>query len=468
MVSQHSLRQPSVLCSIKTLTKWMFLMDRVSSRMVLGLVLLAYGVLGALYAARTPAWQVPDEPAHYNYIGHLAQEGCCPIIAQGDWDNAYLESIKAAQFSTEALAGRLTSIDYEDHQPPLYYVLAVPVFALTNGDLLAMRLFSVLLASGVIIGIWGAARNMGLPVYVAALAAASAGFLPQFLAMVAGVNNDALALPIAALTLSLLCAYVCADQPPRYCYWGILLLLGAAFLTKLTVYPLAGCAGLAVLIRVWRTRAPFGQAIKHGLIFLLPALIMAAPFWGRNLATYPGFDPLAQAAHDRVVVGQLTRADYVAEVGETAWRERFASTLFNSFWGQFGWMAVPLPGWMYQALLAACGMAGLGLLIGLLRWRPSRRQSEAALLLGLMFALTAGAVLWYNLKFVQFQGRYLYPALTGIALLWALGWSAWGAWLGAFSRRPWLAWLWSAAIAIGMAVFAAYALWRILIPGLAG
>ncbi|MCB0131202.1 MAG: hypothetical protein KDD78_10145, partial [Caldilineaceae bacterium] len=31
------------------------------------LILAAYVLLGALYAINTPAWQAPDEPAHYNY-----------------------------------------------------------------------------------------------------------------------------------------------------------------------------------------------------------------------------------------------------------------------------------------------------------------------------------------------------------------------------------------------------------------
>ncbi|MDI6834774.1 MAG: MarR family winged helix-turn-helix transcriptional regulator, partial [Rhizobiaceae bacterium] len=31
-----------------------------------------YLALASLYAIRTPAWQAPDEPAHYNYIRQIA------------------------------------------------------------------------------------------------------------------------------------------------------------------------------------------------------------------------------------------------------------------------------------------------------------------------------------------------------------------------------------------------------------
>jgi hypothetical protein len=82
--------------------------------------LLGYLIVGALYAALTPAWQSPDEPAHYNYVAQVARNGCCPKIEPGDWDSRYMEELKGARFLPELL-DRLDTIQYEDHQPPLYY-----------------------------------------------------------------------------------------------------------------------------------------------------------------------------------------------------------------------------------------------------------------------------------------------------------------------------------------------------------
>src|SRR5438874_73527 len=109
---------------------------------VLALITFAYLAIAALYAVKTPAWQVPDEPAHYNYIAQVAANGCCPKLEPGDWDNDYLESIKAARFSPASLQNRLSTIQYEDHQPPLYYLLNVPIYNLSSGSLIAMRLLS--------------------------------------------------------------------------------------------------------------------------------------------------------------------------------------------------------------------------------------------------------------------------------------------------------------------------------------
>ena len=52
------------------------------------LLILIYLGLGVLYATHTPAWQAPDEPAHYNYIRQLA-DGQFPLMEAGDYDQAY-------------------------------------------------------------------------------------------------------------------------------------------------------------------------------------------------------------------------------------------------------------------------------------------------------------------------------------------------------------------------------------------
>ena len=45
-------------------------------RLWLVVILLLYVVLAFRFASLTPAWQAPDEPAHYNYIAHIAQTAC--------------------------------------------------------------------------------------------------------------------------------------------------------------------------------------------------------------------------------------------------------------------------------------------------------------------------------------------------------------------------------------------------------
>jgi len=47
-------------------------------------IVAAYVSVGTLYAVYTPAWQVPDEPAHYNYVHELVSTGKFPIIEMGN------------------------------------------------------------------------------------------------------------------------------------------------------------------------------------------------------------------------------------------------------------------------------------------------------------------------------------------------------------------------------------------------
>lgn len=87
-------------------------------------VLAVYLVLAAQYAALTPDWQAPDEPAHYNVVRQIAQTGALPVLEPGDYDQAF-EQVVGNGFPPEIALDR---VQYQDYQPPLYYVLAVPAF----------------------------------------------------------------------------------------------------------------------------------------------------------------------------------------------------------------------------------------------------------------------------------------------------------------------------------------------------
>ena len=56
-------------------------------------IVAVYAVVVVLYAIKTPAWQIPDEPAHYNYVSQVVQTGALPVLKMGDWNNDYLNAI---------------------------------------------------------------------------------------------------------------------------------------------------------------------------------------------------------------------------------------------------------------------------------------------------------------------------------------------------------------------------------------
>ena len=117
-------------------------------RLILLLIVTAYLAAGSLFAFKTPAWQNPDEPAHYNNIATIAAGEGLPVLQHGDYDQTYLAQLIGAGFPPNRSVAPLR---YEAYQPPLYYLAAAPVFWLSQGSLLALRLFGVGLGAFVII-----------------------------------------------------------------------------------------------------------------------------------------------------------------------------------------------------------------------------------------------------------------------------------------------------------------------------
>lgn len=436
------------------------------------LILAGYLLVGGLYAAQVPNWQAPDEPAHYNYVRQLAN-GRFPIITHGDYDQTYLDEIRGARFAPEY---SVEEIEYEDWQPPLYYLLLTPVFLLTDGALLALRLASVLLGLGVVCLAYATARLLFPEAqWVAWSTAVFVAFIPQHVSILASVNNDSLSELLIALLLYLTLRWVTRNSIRSLGNdrrWLILLglVLGLGFLTKATVYLMAPVLAVVLLWQYWGTWQRLFQA---GVLLFTPAFMLGAIWWVRNIAVYGGLDILGKAAHDAVVVGQPRTIDWIANYGLDGTIQRFFQTTFNSFWGQFGWMAVPMnqPRAIYILLLVLVVTAVLGLI--LYRFTVSQvpvqfRSRLPVLILWLVFLLTLAIHVGYNFTFVQHQGRYLFPALIPISLGFSLGL---GTWLllveKPFRReRPFLVNLLPLTVGIAFVLLDIFALFRFILPNL--
>lgn len=424
-------------------------------------ILLGYLVAGGLFARHTPAWQLPDEPAHFNYIRQLVEFGCCPRIEAGDWSSEYLAELTSGRFAPELLGG-LDSVQYEDHHPPLYYFLASLVYRVSAGDLIALRLFSVLLGAGVVALSFVVCRRI-LPdrPQIALAAMALVAFLPQHLHMMSAVNNDALSELIVGLSLLWLLRYLETDAVP---IWQLSLIVGLAFLTKLTIYFIALLTLLAIWLK-WRGGGESSRELLRSLAaFAFVAGVIGGVWWLRNISAYGFPDFLGLAAHDRVVADQPRTADYIAEHGIAQYATDLAGTTFRSFWGQFGWMAQPLDnvlgGWIYRGF-------GLLLLAGLSGALLAGRRTE---LLAVTWTLLLGTVLlallqfaYYNIEFQQWQGRYLFPALIPIAFLLAYGVEYWRERL--LGRQAWTRWI-TPTVLTGVFALDIYLLFRVIVPGL--
>lgn len=434
-------------------------------RIALLAILAGYFIIGALYATFTPAWQVPDEPAHYNYVAQLAWVGL-PVLEEGDWNNDYLEALKRDAFNPDTIAGNLFTVQYEDHQPPLYYLLAAPIFKIFDGKLIALRLFSLFIGGWVVLVAFAAVRR-AFPAqpYLAVGTAAFVAFLPQHLAMMSGVNNDCLTELIVGLGLFVCVGFLQAEDK-RIAGQAVRLgvLLGLAFITKATAYSLIFIIGATVLLRAHREHWTFARAVRTLVIVAVPALVVGGVWWLRDISVYGFPDILGLRRHDAVVIGQLRTSDYIAQKGLGGYLSEGLQTTFQSFWGQFGWMGVVLPRHIVTALVIFNSFALMGAGVAFVQFRAlvSRVQVEALLVLAFTALLAFGLFSYYNLSFVQFQGRYLFTALIPFGFFYTAALAGWASLIPSKATR----WILISGGSALLAGFAVYALFRLIVPAL--
>jgi 4-amino-4-deoxy-L-arabinose transferase-like glycosyltransferase len=411
-----------------------------ATRIWLGLIVALYLILGTSYALRTPLWQAPDEPAHYNYVRHILEHGSRPVFAEGDYPVEYLEELKAARFPPEM---SIDPLRYEAHQPPLYYLLAAGWGRITGAFGLALpfrlRLFSVLLSAVTLAIGYQVVRRLGARQDVALGAVALAATLPMHVAMSAAINNDPLAHLLTNLTALLVVRRAGGWSARRAL--GLGAVLGLALLTKMQAYV---AVALALTGLVWDgTHAREGRSLRRtlglGALMLGMAGLLVLPWLADNVSLYGWGDPLALARHDQIVTGQLTTAQFLRERGWLALAAALVRTTFQSFWGQFGWMGVPMHPRVYLvlALLSAAAIYGLLVWAWPRRARIAHVQGRELALILVWVGVTAAGFFWWNTRYLQHQGRYFFPALTPIGLGFTLGLREL---LRGPSRPLWIAW----------------------------
>lgn len=407
-------------------------------RIWLLLVLLGYLWVAVNFARQTPPWQAPDEPAHYNYIADLATQGALPILRRADYNQKCMEFLVSNKFPPQV---GIDCLRYEGYQPPLYYLVSALVYRLSNGSLLALRLFGIGLGIGIILLFY---YNLNLvfpdkPLVVLG-ATAFAAFLPMHIAVTASVSNDAFAelLLVGQLALLLQWSHTqflapSADTPGSHRQLLLLgVVLGLGLLTKVYAYLFIPLTFLAVVVTIWRQNwrwAKLWAGIRLSLWVLAPAFLLGLPWWVRNLQLYGGFDFLGLAWHDEVVVGQPRTSDWINTHGFMSYSERVFRFTFQSFWGVFGWMGVFMDERIYTAMLIFTGVLFLGLLWTLIRLISGKPDTDiddyqrwVLFFFGLIIVAVAAGYIWYNTKFVQHQGRYFFWGLLPISTFVALGW----------------------------------------------
>jgi len=388
------------------------------ARRAMRLVTVAFLFVAYLYAVGIPAGKGPDETAHLRYIEHLATTHTLPVF---DRENP--------------------GPDYEFHQPPLYYLIALPSYLLTarrgpEAAGQAVRFVTILLAVPLLYLTFALARSLAPSrPWVAPAAASVVAFLPMHLAISAAAGNDVLTevffaaaflLMVNHLHASAQGAAAEAQQPSARTMAFVGLLVGLGVLTKsiaALLFPLAWAAA-AVAARGprgydWR-RAARDAAWATGI-----ALAVCGWWLLRNQIIYG--DPLLQRAFLSAFRDRPSPASFMEQFHLTAlpYIGLVVSWTLASMLGVFGPVVgnqfVFYPAWVYFAFGILGILGAVGFARYLARGEPAAWQRRAWGLAGLLGALLMAGFIRFNLSFFQAQARYLFPALAPAAVAFCLG-----------------------------------------------
>ena len=376
----------------------------------------------------------PDERQHANYIGYLLKEGKLPVF---DPKSPTLYD------------------DYQSHQPPLFYGLAAGIAKVIGQTDVesqsfgrSIRLLNCFVGALGVAGIFFAALWGTKSLEIACVASSFAALLPLNVALSGAISNDPLLCTllswVAALTLRAMCSDETVHAQLRSLIIGSFL-IGAALWTKSSALVGLLVFTFAVISTMLGKQMPVDSdpseltpyRTKFVVPLIVPFLIVFA-IWARNMSLYG--DPLAQSAFKEAFVGSAQKSAILAaiEAGPSAgspevqyWINWIGYWTARSFIGVFGYMDIWFnatgkansnsdPNLLYKAIILF-NFLGLGGGVLWLRstWQENKRLGAIAL--GLI-SLTLALFVMFNNTYFQAQARYLFPALSAIATLMAIGW----------------------------------------------
>jgi 4-amino-4-deoxy-L-arabinose transferase-like glycosyltransferase len=365
-----------------------------------------------LWSLAVPIFEAPDEPLHWQVARYLHEMHRLPF-----YDSRLVEAnqpplyyVLIAPFATDSEAP--SSAVYIDAQGRVIPFQAPKFYRNSKDDFakywpirisrLVTALFSVLTVLFCYLSGVEATGNRTTGLLAGGLTA----LLPQFTFRGMNISNDAL-----VATTSAAAVYLIVRLARRGFTWPLgwatAAVIGLASLSKISAIFLPLPFALAVVSEP----APWPRRLRQ-LSVLALSLLLVGPWLLRNQFLYG--DPLASQQMFVAVPGLIDIKPITSPYFLTA----FPSMLMKSFVGVFGWMNLSLPEPLYKFFGLLAAVAVLGHL-----WRLIRRRFHFRLILILttVVLFTVLLTVHLNLTFTQPQGRYLFPALTALALLVAIG-----------------------------------------------
>ena len=388
----------------------------VNERRWLTLIFVLYALLAVGYSLLMPIWEAPDEPAHYHLAWHLAhyQEYASEEINYeahqprafyylGSWMIRALDTVDPSW--TRYV--RPTEYKYNIRKPERRFDWTDENYRFVPGVYL-LRWVNIFFGGIALWLNWQTFKHIAPTNPALCLAAlAFAALTPQYLHIMASVNNDALGTLAGALLFYAAIRFL--NEPSNA--FGLPLIAAAIslpLLTKLTVLPVSA-AVLLTITGKWF----FGFPQKRWLLYSVVLVLLGAGIF------YLVFPETIRSAWNEIQWRLFSlRKNALTE----EYIKAVSSQILWTYWGKVGWLAVGLPLWIIQ-LLTGLGVIGMILHIYyLIRLRISGLQLGLWLVAWMVAAFTLLAVFRNGLTTFATQGRLLFPAIGALSLLMVAGW----------------------------------------------
>lgn len=435
-----------------------YLMDR---QLYIAVFLIAF-LNAFVWSILTPAFQIPDETAHFAYVQRLAETG----VRAGGTDRPEFSSeqsevmralgtttiigrpeLKAPVTPAGALAAEMGITDAEQgasrkdgggsstasSQPPLFYALAVIPYHLTGGFALTTRLHAIRIMSALFFAMAALSCSLLIrqmfsgPDVLALLGGLAIGLSPYAAFISAGVSPDGLLLLEASL-LALVLVRCAAKGPSRR---GVILaavLVACGITTKLTFLALLPGAILGIVVALTSLRRSDNFAstcllVLAGLgslplLFLIWLKITGEPLVP-SLAGTATLDPreiMPASSLEAISYAWQLYAPRLPFMADQFKSDPAINLWVHGFAGRYGWLDYAAPPWLgtwFARLVLA--LAGLALLEAFRQretvWK--HRCTAATVIVSVGGLLMVIAKIGYDYRrstgFTFEQPRYLFP-----------------------------------------------------------
>jgi hypothetical protein len=403
--------------------------DRRAWWFVAGLWIAAFLARGPLYLSVFPPFEGWDEYQHLAYIVHLDETGTIPAYdsrvpqslrplvlglphsAPGhdqlnEWGVlSYADYWDAPRGGSTGQAVSSSPRLYQSQQPPLAYVLALPIWRAFKTShprdaIFAIRAINLLLVAAALL-LFARALERLVPAFGPRAAVLALVCLhPLFFQNVARVANDGLALATGMAGLSLL---LMADGRTLLAR-GLLaaVCLAASNWSKQTSLTLIPALVLGLPLIGWAHGAPARQLWRATGLSVGAFVLLVAPLW---LWSYQQYGVLLMTQDSLELAARGPVAGALATSFTTmAWGPVVGSLFFPGWPWVGGWSFLPghatltnLYEWYWGILLAAAGAAAAFVMVrrarSLERTDAARLTVCAAVVIGMMLGMTYHAVL---------------------------------------------------------------------------